>query len=353
MDLEASPSESDMAEIPKVQVIRDDFECCSESDLEEEIYYQGTSPLDDGITDDSIDTGDAEDAEECMLTGLQRINLEAHSDIGDDEGFAELAGSFLRLSSPSTLMEDSLDGAAAEFLHHRKAAGRQKRGKGKGHLERKQKQQQKAPKFTGDADPWVYDGPYSVGGINFRQINRELKTFINDDVESELEMDPMPPLPRKFLHELAHLYGLKSKSTGSGRERHCVLYKTERSGIPRNAKQVLELVSRADKAIVWMDKAVTKGAKFSAAAVSGRAKTSRRSAKGRRDGGSEGGQSARPGIGTVVGLDAPPVSEDNIGNKMLRRLGWKPGEGLGSSPGGIVDPLTAVVRGKRTGLGHT
>lgn len=34
-----------------------------------------------------------------------------------------------------------------------------------------------------------------------------------------------------------------------------------------------------------------------------------------------------------------PISEDNIGNKMLKKMGWKTGEGLGTNKDGIIEPL--------------
>jgi len=53
----------------------------------------------------------------------------------------------------------------------------------------------------------------------------------------------------------------------------------------------------------------------------------------------------------VVGGDTPPLSEANIGNKMLQGMGWTPGTGLGPHSNGIVDPVTAIRRPKLSGLG--
>ncbi len=35
-----------------------------------------------------------------------------------------------------------------------------------------------------------------------------------------------------------------------------------------------------------------------------------------------------------------PISEENIGNKMLKKMGWKSGEGLGVNNDGITEPLS-------------
>lgn len=53
----------------------------------------------------------------------------------------------------------------------------------------------------------------------------------------------------------------------------------------------------------------------------------------------------------LVGGDAAPLNESNLGNTMLRRLGWFPGSGLGLNSGGIRVPIQAFIRRKRRGLG--
>lgn len=376
---------------PRVIVIgssasSDGFEVLSDDEEEESILFHGRASysassmpdsecdsveyvVSDESTDSSVLMADYiqnldEKSQDDMLEHLEKMNLgdypsgddsgpdqsepaDSSDLLDDDEAFAALATerSFL-LNSPSTFMDNSLDATAAEFLARkqpRKGKGQGKGKKGKGKLEPEPQ------------DPFVYDGPYTVGAINFRQINREIKAFMNDDIEDALEMDPMPPLPRKFLHELAHLYGLKSKSAGQGRDRHCVLYKSERNSLPRSVKSVNSLVNRADQAVLWMDKSVTKGKKFTQASVPGHVKETRvRGGKGKKAsaGGEPTAPSTKPAVGTVIGKHAKPIAEDNVGNRLLQKMGWKPGQSLGAGSEGILLPVEAVVRGKRTGLGH-
>lgn len=53
----------------------------------------------------------------------------------------------------------------------------------------------------------------------------------------------------------------------------------------------------------------------------------------------------------AVGGNTPPLDESNLGNTMLRRLGWSPGSGLGASSSGILTPIEAIIRRQRRGLG--
>jgi G patch domain-containing protein 2 len=54
----------------------------------------------------------------------------------------------------------------------------------------------------------------------------------------------------------------------------------------------------------------------------------------------------------TVGDDAPPIGECNIGNQMLRNMGWTPGNGLGCDGSGMLDPITVNKLPKNVGLGY-
>lgn len=53
-----------------------------------------------------------------------------------------------------------------------------------------------------------------------------------------------------------------------------------------------------------------------------------------------------------VGHLASAIPETNIGNQMLRSMGWVPGTGLGPDKSGIVNPIRATLRPRKLGLGH-
>jgi hypothetical protein len=62
----------------------------------------------------------------------------------------------------------------------------------------------------------------------------------------------------------------------------------------------------------------------------------------------------RPCAHRASPISAPadePIPDSNIGNVLLRRMGWRPGTGLGAARSGIVEPVSATLRPRRRGLG--
>ncbi|AGO10264.1 AaceriABL192Cp [[Ashbya] aceris (nom. inval.)] len=58
--------------------------------------------------------------------------------------------------------------------------------------------------------------------------------------------------------------------------------------------------------------------------------------------------------GAIVGGDAPSIGQDNVGRRLLEKLGWTHGEGLGIHGNkGISEPLMARVKKNRSGLRYT
>ncbi|XP_060908256.1 G patch domain-containing protein 2 isoform X3 [Labrus mixtus] len=53
----------------------------------------------------------------------------------------------------------------------------------------------------------------------------------------------------------------------------------------------------------------------------------------------------------VVGENAPPIPDSNMGSRMMQSMGWSPGMGLGPEGRGITEPIRASQRPKGTGLG--
>ena len=137
------------------------------------------------------------------------------------------------------------------------------------------------------------------------------------------------------MHELAHALGLKSRSIGKGNLRHPVLYKTtasvkqidgESSLDPKILRQIHRCHRRREHVNLKNNKIGNRG-------------DSDRVAVGYRE-------------GDIVGAAAPELAAENVGNQLMRKLGWVPGEGLGAQNNkGILQPVAHVVKTSRAGLG--
>lgn len=57
-------------------------------------------------------------------------------------------------------------------------------------------------------------------------------------------------------------------------------------------------------------------------------------------------------LGDYLGAAAEPIPDSNIGNRLLQSMGWTPGTGLGPDGTGIKDPISALKRRDRVGLGY-
>lgn len=185
--------------------------------------------------------------------------------------------------------------------------------------------------------------------INFREINRSIKAFLKDSGDDEsLELEPMPAVARKFIHELAQMYQMKTKSIGKDDNRSVTIRRTANSRLPNNFRRLDKLLEQAKHAMKYardvphrrdwksFGKRKTSGTKLSTVVD----KKTASNAKTR----------AKPQPGTIVGEDAAPIGGDNKGMQMLQKMGWNPGTSLGQQSNAITTPIEAVVRSKRKGL---
>lgn len=190
-------------------------------------------------------------------------------------------------------------------------------------------------------------------GMRFEDVKTETRRFlINETVERcvanqilcyyhelfganplfcRLALVAMPKKDRLQIHIMANRLGLTSKSQGSGAARFPVLFKTKRT------VQNLEVIDDILETMAGRGGHRILG-------IKGGAK------RGKQAGGTD-NSGFRHRDGTVVGRDAAEIGEENKGYAMLSKMGWTLGTGLGSKRTGILDPVQAVVKTSRTGLG--
>jgi len=213
--------------------------------------------------------------------------------------------------------------------------------------------------------------------INWVDIDRKIQELVNSTESTGVAIQPLPKPSRKILHQLVTAYGLKSKTEGKGRARFTIIQSNRNAKKPdfANVQRILTKAMASEKE--WQNRLSTKknNNNESRSPRSNSNNNSPRSRKTKRDlpqrnnnvnrkgrgrktqgfGGndsranSSSSNSAAIKPGHVVGSNAEPIADDNIGNRLLRKMGWNPGEGIGNA--GITVPVEAIVRKKQSGLG--
>ncbi|GAO46441.1 hypothetical protein SAICODRAFT_4763 [Saitoella complicata NRRL Y-17804] len=176
-------------------------------------------------------------------------------------------------------------------------------------------------------------------GISVQRMNIEIRDFIDDLGMQSLPLPPMDKFSRRTVHTLASAYNLKSKSVGKGKRRFPTLIKTTKTSYPRDERLVDEILARHEGG--------------------GRGNTGylpRLDRPRPRPGKTVGQRGGAPGLvrnnnGSVVGGDAPEIGAGNLGRKLLEKMGWSAGQGLGvEGRTGISVPVMAVVKMDKRGL---
>ncbi|TFK20756.1 hypothetical protein FA15DRAFT_113239 [Coprinopsis marcescibilis] len=191
------------------------------------------------------------------------------------------------------------------------------------------------------------DGPLTVIASSNRIIDMStliqmIRRFVADvGGKSTLSLPPTSKETRKNVHELAIAFGLKSVSKGHGEGRYVTLGKTTRTGVGRVDERKVERIVRRSGG------AGDRGNDFYGGGGKGKGKG------GGRGGG--GGAMPRHQEGDQVGAKAPRIDASNIGFRMLEMMGWAEGQTIGGGAGGVglENPLVAIVKNSKLGLGAT
>ena len=140
---------------------------------------------------------------------------------------------------------------------------------------------------------------------------------------------------------------------GSGKRRFPVLIKTDRTRMPVNPVNVSRLLQQSENELKLNLQEILKSqGRGNRNTPGGGPPPSSKFNKGKARGGGGGGGSMAAPHGTVVGAEASAISTENLGHRMLSKMGWSPGVGLGATGEGITQPIEAIMRAKRRGLGH-
>eukprot|EP00730_Choanoeca_flexa_P005280 TRINITY_DN11917_c3_g5_i5.p1 TRINITY_DN11917_c3_g5~~TRINITY_DN11917_c3_g5_i5.p1 ORF type:complete len:451 (+),score=62.15 TRINITY_DN11917_c3_g5_i5:31-1383(+) len=173
------------------------------------------------------------------------------------------------------------------------------------------------------------DDSDTFDGDSFATVWRCLLKFVQDQTLKSLRFPPMGRDDRRRIHLLAKTFGLHSHSRGAGSTKAPVLSKTASTGIPPDA--ALSICEQQ-----WTNpehcSVPTARTHHLAQATSVHTPSS-------------------AFLGEVVGGDQAPLNDDNLGHQLLVAMGWQPGQGLGHQGTGTAQPVSAVIRPRRVGLG--
>jgi hypothetical protein len=183
---------------------------------------------------------------------------------------------------------------------------------------------------------------YSTG-ITIKECLDELYAFL---LEVDLEQRAFPPMAkadRKALHEICTRMNLNSKSQGAGKHRFPIITKTQRTPCPGDAE------FDAFVEIARSGTITTHGQVYKLKNTLARKGRAARTVGGGRGGGAAGNHAPRNG--EIVGASAQKIGSDSFGHRMMQKMGWTEGKGLGQSGEGLVNPVEQRMRFGTAGLG--
>ncbi|KAH8924508.1 hypothetical protein BT69DRAFT_1362156 [Atractiella rhizophila] len=165
---------------------------------------------------------------------------------------------------------------------------------------------------------------------DLRNINQQIRDWLMLEPGKEsLSLPPISKKTRAAVHLLAQAYSLSSHSIGKGKERFPILERTPLSSVIGCDEGRIRAILRSDEKDGPLP----------------RWRTEKQEAKRRARVYGQSSSGVR-----IVGESAKKLGDDNIGYKLLARMGWNEGMKMGLT-GGLEEPIAAKIRSKGSGLG--
>ncbi|EIW72809.1 hypothetical protein TREMEDRAFT_72886 [Tremella mesenterica DSM 1558] len=168
-------------------------------------------------------------------------------------------------------------------------------------------------------------------------LDSDIRAFLRDEGKTTYSLPPMDKEGRMKVHMIAECFGLKSKSRGSGKSRFTVLIKTSYSGNNIDEHRLARVLQASSH---------SNGSFYKAFYSKGKTSSGKKT-KGHKDVGS----SVRHREGDLVGEGAEKIGMDNIGHRLLSKMGWAEGDRIGRTADGLEAPIVAIVKNTKSGLG--
>lgn len=176
--------------------------------------------------------------------------------------------------------------------------------------------------------------------IHIQEIREEFEIFLHNASKETLSFPPLDGHGNKTISKIAGHYNMKSAKCGNnGLHQYIKVSKT---------KKTFRYLPAYDQVGYIMKQRPI----FKRTDVKRRTRDEINETDAKKDRPRRGPRNeALVNEGDVVGGKAPEIAHLNIGRKLLEKLGWTKGEGLGAIGNkGISEPLTATVKKSKTGL---
>lgn len=174
--------------------------------------------------------------------------------------------------------------------------------------------------------------------LHIKDIKGEFEDFLHDAERETLSFPPLDPHGNKTVSKLAGHYNMKCTRCGNGRH---IFMKISKSRKTFHYLPDYNLINYVMKQRPIFKRSDVKKRTREEIEESDEKSSSRRGPK----------NGAFFKEGDIVGAEAPEIAQNNIGRRLLEKLGWVKGEGLGAQGNkGISVPLMATVKKSKTGL---
>ncbi|ANZ77193.1 BA75_04076T0 [Komagataella pastoris] len=165
--------------------------------------------------------------------------------------------------------------------------------------------------------------------LHINEIKEEFEQFYHDSSMTTLRFPPLDPHGIRTLLKLADHYQMKGRKFLKGKRQHVTVIKTKRTHYLSPEYDMIGRLLRQRRVFNRID--VSKKDFSKDKLIKGASKSHVKE-------------------GEIVGSRAPEIGQDNIGRRMLERLGWSKGEGLGLDSRGVTEPVLAKIKKSRLGL---
>jgi len=200
---------------------------------------------------------------------------------------------------------------------------------------------------------------FSLRDLHF--VNKLLRDFIQDPHIYSIPFMSISKIQRLQLQKLACTYSMRVQTLGSGTRKYLQLTKTRATRLipmEQATDTIAEILVKSANAqtndkFELKRRNKKKGKQKNEEDV---ASTGQRNSVGKRKGQKKGERASKKNnknplvSGPLVAQDARPIGESNLGNRLLRSMGWD-GGGLGPEGKGIVAPIDAVIKNNKRGIG--